>query len=333
MTKPDFRTNESTQLEDEALDWVMRFASGAASRHDIDSLQQWARQSPAHTAAFDQASRAWQLVGDVGAVSGGASVARSRVRAAASPAARPRIGRRGFLAGGLAASAAGAAILAVRPPLDLWPSWTELAADYRTEIGQQRQIKLFDSVVIDMNTRTSIALRSSGNEAKRIELLTGEAMVSTPQKAAGAVAVIAGDGSITARDARFNVRRDPNSVCVTCLDGEVRIERQSMSQTLSVGRQIAYSDRELGAIVVADPAFVTAWQGGIVIFHSTPVAEVIAEVNRYRSGKIILTNDALGRERFSARFRIENIERVIGQIEQIFGARATALPGRIVLLG
>lgn len=85
--------------------------------------------------------------------------------------------------------------------------------------------------------------------------------------------------------------------------------------------------------MVADPAFVTAWQGGIVIFHSTPVAEVIAEVNRYRSGKIILTNDALGRERFSARFRIENIERVIGQIEQIFGARATALPGRIVLLG
>ena len=63
------------------------------------------------------------------------------------------------------------------------------------------------------------------------------------------------------------------------------------------------------------------------------LTEAIAEINRYRPGRIILTNAALGARIFNARFRIENIDGVVGQIQQVFGASATSLPGGIVLLG
>ena len=63
------------------------------------------------------------------------------------------------------------------------------------------------------------------------------------------------------------------------------------------------------------------------------LSEVVAEVNRYRRGSVILTNATLGRERLNARFKIANIDRVISQIEQVFGARTRALPGGIILLG
>ncbi len=65
----------------------------------------------------------------------------------------------------------------------------------------------------------------------------------------------------------------------------------------------------------------------------TPVSQVIAEVNRYRPGRVILTNETLGQQLFSARLSIKNIDRVIAQVAEIFNARTTELPGGVVLLG
>lgn len=89
----------------------------------------------------------------------------------------------------------------------------------------------------------------------------------------------------------------------------------------------------MSTAVAVETSQVTAWLDGVVIFRMTPVSEAIAEVNRYRSGRIILTNQELGRRLFSARLRIANIGQAVVRIEQVFGARATSLPGGIVLLG
>jgi transmembrane sensor len=70
---------------------------------------------------------------------------------------------------------------------------------------------------------------------------------------------------------------------------------------------VAYSSNGIGSAVAIDAAAVTAWQQGVVIFRSTPITEVVAEVNRYRAGRVILTNVALGRRELNARFRIEDI--------------------------
>src|SRR5262249_15200596 len=145
--------------------------------------------------------------------------------------------------------------------------------------------------------------------------------------------LLAGDGRIVATSARFNVRIDEQAVCVTCIAGDVQVEQRTATLSLPAGQQVNYSAQGIGEPVKIDPAVVTAWQDGIVVFESTPVADVITEVNRYRPGKIILTNRDLGRRLFDARLRIENIGNVVRQIELAFGARATALPGGIVLLG
>src|SRR5262249_18298289 len=147
----------------------------------------------------------------------------------------------------------------------------------------------------------------------------------------GPVTVLAADGRAVAADARFNLRfGDPRSVCVTCLDGQVQVKRLGAILQLQAGQQVVYSDQGIGSVVAIDPAAITAWQQGLVIFRSTPLTEVVAEINRYRPGRVILTSAALGRQQLNARFRIEDIDRVVGQIEQVFGAHATTLPGGIV---
>lgn len=340
MTKTDDTPNGKTpdpeeadgpleqSLESEAFAWVMQFAAGKAGPAEFAALQQWVGRSPHHAEAFERLSRTWRGIGTVASELAGAHSRPHQLPPERLRRGQANVTRRAMLGGAVAASAAaGTAWLLGHPPMELWPSLSEMRADYRTAVGERREVAVAPDVSIDMNTRTSI---SAGAEP---ELITGEAAVSARGSGAAAFTLRAAGGRIVARDASFNVRTDESGACVSCLAGHVLVENRGASLTLSQGQQVSYSGRGLEPVIEVDPTTVSAWQQGIVIFKSTPVAEVIAEINRYRPGRVILTDEALGRRLFNARLRIANIDKVVEQIEQTFGAKATRLLGGIVLLG
>lgn len=317
---------ELDPLRREAVTWVQQLISGTATHADIAAFKLWRRQSPAHAAAFDDASRIWKDFGVAG------QNLRRRGQASmglASLRARPMMSRRVALGGLVAASVAGFAM--VDPPLALWPSLAEMKADYRTATGEQRKVALGSEISIDMNTQTSIALRPGNGSAEQIELIAGEASFATTQPR-HALAVIAADGRTVAGAAQFDVRRVGPSVCVSCLDGEIRIEHRAQEITITSGQQVNYDGDGLRHAVSFDPDIVTAWRRGVLVFRSTPLAEAVAEINRYRPGKIIVLGAALGRSQLSGRFRIDRMDEILGSVERVFGAKARSLPGGIVIL-
>lgn len=333
MTTADDPHHGFSPLDDEAYEWMAHFTGGQASRSDLAALRRWISRSQAHAEAFERVSRTWASLGPVGETLSALGVISRQVPRQVvenSASSSLTMGRRAFLGGALAASAAGAAAIAMaHPPLDLWPSWSELAAEYRTTTGEQRKITLADRVSIDMNTRTSIALRAG----TQTEIIAGEALITAGVQAEEPFILLAADGIIAAADARFNVRVEGRTAWISCVTGKVEVEQRSSAVSLPAGQQVHFSPAGMGRSVGVDAAAISAWQSGIIIFQSTPISDVVVEVNRYRPGHIILTNNELGRRLFNARLRIENIGRVVGQIEQAFGARATMLPGGIVLLG
>jgi transmembrane sensor len=105
-----------------------------------------------------------------------------------------------------------------------------------------------------------------------------------------------------------------------------------MTATLGPGQQVSYGDRGLGAVSMTDPAVVTAWQRGVLIFRDVPLAQVIAEVNRYRPGRIILANRALAERKVVAGFRLDRIDDAVKDLTRSLGVQTRSLPGGIVLL-
>jgi transmembrane sensor len=310
------------EIEREARNWVMRFTSGAGTREDLKASQNWCERSAAHAEAFARACHLWESLGpDV-----------------FDTAACPRRGigvqvtRRVVLGGAAAASLASAAYLVVWPPFGLWPSWSELAADYRTGTGERRRVNLAGGASVEMNTQTSLIVERSRSGGSQLKLISGEATVSIVSGAPEAVVVSAGDGWVRASDAKFNMRRAGDLVCVTCLEGSICVAQGRVTATLRSRQQVVYDGRGVGRITPVDPSVVTAWQQGLLIFHAVPLRSVIAEVNRYRPGRIVLLNAALGRRLFSADFHIKNIGAIIPEIHLLFGAKVTSLPGGIVLL-
>lgn len=316
---------EPEPLEREAHRWVTLLVSGEATTADAEALEHWRKQSPSHEAAFAGAAQRWKDFGPAGQ----GLLAQGDTPIWAPP---PRVSRRAMLggAGALAAGAVGYAI--VQPPLDLWASFAELTADYRTATGEQRQMTLADNVSVRMNTRTSLAIPSATANADQVKLIAGEASFAIPPNSRNLLVVLAGDGRTIASRARFDVRNVGSSVCVTCFDGEIRVEHGTQTATLSAERQVRYDGGGLQPAVSIDPTEAAAWHDGVLIFRFTPLTEVVAEINRYRPGKVILMNAALASNPVNGRFRIQRIDEVLVWIEQAFGASSRSLPGGILIL-
>ncbi|MEW6436322.1 MAG: FecR domain-containing protein [Pseudomonadota bacterium] len=317
-------------LRREALGWVQHLTSGQVTRADADALKIWLQQSSDHEAAFAEASGLWKNIGPAG------DNLRRRGQAPAELVSKPRmIDRRALFAGGLAVAGAAGVYAIVRPPFGLWPSWAEFTADYRTGTGEQRNLAL-DQVTIRLNTQTSLSVRPPVGQSDQIRLIAGEASFTTASNSARSLVVLAAEGRVIAQNARFDVRHtgtnDGSSICVTCLAGGVRVEQHGEIAILGPGQQLNYTNARFGSALVVDPATATAWQQGVLIFRFTPLAEVIDEINRYRPGRVILLNDALGRSPVSGRFRIDHMDEIFAQLGEAFGAKVRSLPGGIVLL-
>ncbi|SAI30952.1 transmembrane sensor [Bordetella ansorpii] len=310
-------------IQAQADAWWARLRSGKATQEDAQALRQWCAQSPDHARAWREVREVWEALEP--------AVARIAQR---SPAARPRRagafafgfqpGRRAWLGG---AVAAGAAWMLVRPPANLWPAIGDFAADYRTGTGERREVALADGGVVQMNTQTRINLRD-GDYA--FELLAGETDVHAGAK--GDVRVYAAGARIEGASGHFNVRHTGPEVCVTCVDGAVRVEHPLGSVAVPPSSQVIYTVDRLSPVRTVDAAAVTAWRGGELIFEGAPLSEVIAEVNRYRRGRLVLRNEALGRRRVQMRISLQKLDAVPAMIRDLYGAELIELPQGIVLV-
>lgn len=321
MTEPADQSSEIAPALREAIAWVVRLRSGEATTVDAEELARWRKECPANQAAFEQAVRLWR-----GLEAAGTSV----VDLPKNPRADSRFTRRALLAGAMAAGSAG--VMIVRPPFDLWPSLRELSADYRTGKGEQRQVKLGPDISLRLNTLTSVAVQSAASQP-RIELISGEAVIDVAMSSQDSLVLVAGDGLVRARRAKFDARCIDGITAITCLEGSLDISQKSRTAQLAAGQRLAYSAREFRKNAAVDIAQATSWESGMLTFRDQTLAAVVEEINRYRPGRIIVVNRDLAQRVVNATFHVGHLDNFLLQARQLFGAKVTALPGGIVLLG
>jgi transmembrane sensor len=329
-TPPRKRVLDAVELQ--AYDWVRRIESGKMTHAEGAQLKRWRQADPSHAAMLTAARRKWVLLGEAAVLAAAGDSVNAPANAAAKSGFAVANGRRrAFLgaAAGLTTAAVAAAV--VYPPLDLWPSVGEWRADYRTAIGERRQLALADNVAVELNTRTSVAVMQDRDGTPGIDLIAGETAIDMLD-ARRPFAVAAGAARMLASEARFEVRRTADGVCVTCLQGQVRIAHPAGTAVLNARQQMTYDDRALHPVAAIDPAQVSAWREGFLRFRDTPLEQVIDEINRYRPGRVVLLNRRIAGEAVTARFRIDALDKAIAQMQRSLALDVRSLPGGVVLL-
>jgi transmembrane sensor len=318
----------SDALHQQARAWLRLLASANVTATDAEAFKRWLNTSTAHKAAFNEVKHRWAVMkpatGEYLRTRSGAAAAHERTLRG------PYFGRRAFLGAAVGAAAA-AGVAVMYPPAGLWPSPAEWGADDRTAVGEQRTLTLAQGASVMLNTQTSIRRRTTDGQTSGIDLLTGEAAIDLPARRER-FSVAAGAGRSVAESGRFEVRRLDGKVCVTCIEGSVQVEHPAGVRMLLARQQTVYDAVSVSGIANVEPADVSAWRRGQLVFNQARLVDVVAEINRYRSGRVVLMNDAARDNRVTGRFRIATLDAALSQLENTFDLNARSLPGGLLLL-
>lgn len=334
----DQGVDDKQQIEAEAAEWVIRLGADTSSEQDRHAFELWRSQGLRHAQAFHFAQETW----------GALAALRDAPGSLAADMRQPTVRHtapRGNRQGRRLRLAAGVALTCLVTAIGMTSFWygnplTLMAADYRTAPGEQQTVTLPDGSVVELASGSAIALHFSKDE-RRVELLAGAAYFTAASMAGQEprpFVVEGAGGTATALGTQFLVDRLPDAVEVVVAEHEVRVtltddDGPGGAVTLSPGQSVRYSPQNgLGDVSTKNIDQATAWRRGRLVFDQMSLAEVVAELNRYRRGRIVITNAALASRRVSGVFETRDLDRALDTIVRELRLRSTSLPPLVTLL-
>lgn len=290
-------------LQQQAMSWVTRLNSGEASKGDRQAFSLWIQQSREHRQAYFAARRLWLQMAQLDLTETNAPP----VEPPNPPPAATRQPRIRPFYKGIALMVLLVGLLPLRP---LYLRY--FVADFYTGVGEIKTLRLSDGSTVYLNTDSLIAEHYS-QDTRNIELLTGEAEFDVAPDKTRPFIVTAGNGKTRALGTRFVVKYADDKVRIGVLEHAVEISSENHeSVTLNSGYKLEYGSKGLLDIPkTINKSEVDAWRDGKLKFTAKPLKEVIAEIDRYLPGKIVLANAGFDDHQVSGVFEIKNIDRAI----------------------
>ncbi|CAI8778710.1 FecR family protein [Pseudomonas sp. IT-P294] len=295
-----------TTVRDDAARWFVRLQEPAMDLKEYRRFEAWLDEHPQHRDEFQLLQGLWTAADLVPA---------KRLQALCET---PPTHRRRSL---LARYAVAAGVAAVALGLGLFSGLNHPAtytAEFSTALGERRHVALPDGSVIDLNSRSRVQVRYE-QDRRGIELTEGEAMFSVEHDSSRPFVVEAGSGKVTVTGTRFDVRRDLSQTRVAVEQGTVKVQGQGpdvVSLTAGLGTQIN-AQGQVAAAYTVNPAELTAWRSGKLVFNNASLSEVAAEVSRYRDKPLTVANDNVGHLRLTSVFKSDNTDALLKALPSI----------------
>lgn len=292
-------TAPNRQVFEAAASWYVQFQAEPPTLADQKAWQLWIDSDPAHLAAWNQIEQLQRHLG---------SLPPDLKRRALNTGQQ----RRQVLKLLLLAAGAGFVGWNVQQHTSLGNVW----ADYKTGVGQRRNITLADGSQIQLNTDTAIDV--SFDPAQRlIRLRSGEILIQTGKRGdQRPFFVESRDGRIQALGTRFSVHQLSGATRVGVLEDRVIVQPADLSTAaivLSAGEGADFDRRHIGLIHPFKSTEV-AWTNGQLIVLNARLGNVIEELGRYRRG-VLHCDDRARDLRVSGTFRLDSTDAVLANLQ------------------
>ncbi|MEK6348552.1 MAG: FecR domain-containing protein [Burkholderia sp.] len=287
-----------------AVQWWVDLQDGGARDAALRAgFERWRAEHPLHDAAWRHIET---MQGRLSRLAAGVDA--GAARAALLPVRSPR--RRAAIKTLTLLVAAGGAAWSL-DPAERWALWN---ADWRTAVGERRSVTLADGTTVILNTDSAIDVRFDAT-ARRIALLRGEIMVTSGHEArtpARPLVVATSQGELTPLGTRFALRDEAAGVRLSVFEGSVRaqpIDAGAASRVIAAGQRT-----EMAHDGVAAPrpleAYAGAWTGGSLVATRMRLADLLAELARYRHG-YLQCDAAIADLRVSGAYPLDDTDRVL----------------------
>jgi len=266
-------------IRDQAALWMARARDPRFS--DWDALTEWLEADPAHNLAYEDAFAGHDLAD----VLGSAPVAEAITAKTVS-----RWRRTGMIGGGLAGTAAAAAVIFAL----VVPSAPVAEVAIATAPGEHRVIHLKDGTQIALNGGSRLVLDRSNERTARLE--QGEAMFSVVHDETRPFTVDAAGARMVDLGTRFDVVRTARGSEVSVAEGAVLYDPEGAAVRLGAGKMLRRNDRsQVVEVSQVEPAGVGAWRTGRFAYRDVPLWRVAEDMARATGVQIAVDPGVAGR--------------------------------------
>jgi transmembrane sensor len=313
---------DAVDTEVQAAAWLER-----RDREDWDMQQQaamevWLAESSAHRLAYLRLYAAWNYADRLAAM--------RRPRFSRLVSSGRKLGPVAFK---IAAACAVVAVVGVAAS-NYFPKQQTQA--FETPVGGHETLKLADGSRIELNTNTKVRVTLSAGQ-REVWLDRGEAYFEVQHNAARPFTVVTGNHRVTDLGTKFTIRENGNSLRVALLEGRARFETDSLwnqPQTvlLTPGDVVIATKTSLS--MERQPSRLLndalGWRRGMLIFDRTPLADVVAQFNRYNAQKLSVS-DSAARMKIDGTFPATNIEDFLHLARDVLGLKVERQPDVVLL--
>ena len=324
---PSIQPSSNKQsVSDQATAWFARLHADDVTAVEKEQFKNWYRESQEHAKAYDKMLLLWEQLEAPGKrVHARLEAEQPALVHQSLPDKQPPYIRRFMATFALA--------LVVLLSHQLPVAYQNWQSDYYTAPGKQLTVVLNDGSRLTLNTDTALAVDFSGNQ-RHIELLRGEAYFQvSPDKNRP---FIVSNGIVNARavGTAFSVKKTDDDMRVIVSEGTVEVSAGKGNAPVLVylNQQVDFQQGRIGTVMSSDILETLAWQRGQLIFKRQPLSLVIKEVNRYRSGQIMLINPKLKERIVSGVFDTADPNAVVDGIKTTLKVRSVSLSKQLVLL-
>ncbi|NOZ41596.1 MAG: DUF4880 domain-containing protein [Alphaproteobacteria bacterium] len=330
------------RIEKKAREWLVYLYSGTADNRGREAFHCWLNQSPAHLKAYRALEQIWRdlvLIDNIEEVASipGQRPATANSRAFSVFGLTPAQFRnlRSAIVGGLIA----ASLMVVIGTLFYQFYAPVKTTYYSTGIGKKDNIGLPDGSVVTLGADSAIVTRFSSHH-REVALTRGDAYFDVAHDAARVFKITVSNTEIRVFGTEFDVKKGPHDVRVAVARGKVEVSTARGQQRgtrppvrLYAGEQvIAQLNGTLAQKTGFNPATVFSWRKGRLVYVNVPLAEVIADVNRYRKIPIRIGTKSLETIRVTTSFRSGNSDQMLAGLAATESVTITNMGSFIMIL-
>lgn len=302
------KTNIQKNADKEAAEWFAKRQGQTHSAEQEDIFQQWLHASSANTLAYEQCKMLWQMSLEL--------VEDNDIQNELSQAKNGKAVHHPVL------KVAAAIFLLISIALI---SNFFLPDKYQTSIGEQRVVVLPDGSTAILNTDTSISVKFDEGQ-RYIKLNHGEAYFDVIPDKSRSFEVQVEQRIVKAIGTQFNVSVLDDEVNVAVLEGVVVVndeatifDESTNFVELEQGEGILFTaENTITEVDRIDMEQVAAWRERKLYFKSAKLFQAVAQYNRYTDIKIKIIDSAIGNEKISGVFNIDDMDSFIFAIETAF---------------
>ncbi len=192
-----------------------------------------------------------------------------------------------------------------------------------TDIGGRSLVRFADGTEFELNTDSAVHYLMTNRE-RTVWVDRGEVWFHVAHNPRLPFAAVVGNHRVTDLGTEFDVRRGADQIEVALINGKADLGitgTQTVALTpgddaVATASAIKVTHRTSQALVEK-----LAWRKGTLVFRNERLGDVVRELNRYNTTRLVVTDPVIADERITTNLRADDLERFVTLTEAVLNLR------------